>query len=173
MKGIQRQFTKAYMKDNVTTINMLQLELIYKKVVELKVNQLTGVRDIDRLNSIMLQQNQHIYNVDLYPTVFDKAGMLWKMLISSHAFIDGNKRIAFLVALMTLRMNNIYLDIDVGMLYNFSISIIVNHLTIDEVSAFLKDNSVSIGNARIEFDVELKEVFNDLKVRELLDLLSR
>lgn len=108
MKGMQKWFTRVYMKNNVTTINMLQLERIYAEVVELKEYQLVGVRDIERLNSIILQKNQHIFNVDLYPTVFNKAGMLWKMLIDSHVFIDENKRIAFLVALLTLRMSTIF-----------------------------------------------------------------
>ncbi|MHB1405549.1 MAG: Fic family protein [Desulfitobacteriaceae bacterium] len=51
----------------------------------------------NKIKSVLDQQNPH-FGYDKYPTVFDKAAMLWYFLTKNHCFMDGNKRVGFYAA---------------------------------------------------------------------------
>ncbi len=44
---------------------------------------------------------------DLYPTEIEKAAALFESLIINHPFIDGNKRISYVLMRLTLMENNL------------------------------------------------------------------
>ena len=55
---------------------------------------LGGFLNPEALDSALAQPQQSFGGHELYPTLHEKAAALGFLLISNHAFIDGNKRIA-------------------------------------------------------------------------------
>lgn len=52
-----------------------------------------GIRDFGALESALAQPHVTFDQVELYPTLLDKAAALGHALILNHPFVDGNKRI--------------------------------------------------------------------------------
>jgi len=53
-----------------------------------------GLRDLGLLEAALSQPRQTFAGDGLYPTMIDKAACLGFSLITSHPFVDGNKRIS-------------------------------------------------------------------------------
>lgn len=53
-----------------------------------------GLRDLGALESAVAQPSMAFDGKDLYPSLAEKAAALCYSLVSNHAFVDGNKRIA-------------------------------------------------------------------------------
>ncbi|MBP6665438.1 MAG: type II toxin-antitoxin system death-on-curing family toxin, partial [Chitinophagales bacterium] len=64
-----------------------------------------GIRDINGLESATYQPQMTFGDIDLYPTIGDKAAILCFVLVSNHPFIDGNKRIGHAAMEMFLLLN--------------------------------------------------------------------
>ena len=64
-----------------------------------------GVRSLDILDSAIESIYQTFGGKELYPTIEEKAARLGYNLITSHAFVDGNKRTG-LLAMMALLISN-------------------------------------------------------------------
>ena len=64
-----------------------------------------GLRDMGLLDAAVHRPQATFGGQDLYPTLFAKAGALCHSLIKNHAFVDGNKRAAFLSAGLFLALN--------------------------------------------------------------------
>jgi death-on-curing family protein len=58
---------------------------------------------------------------DLYPGFFDKAGILFYLMIKNHPFKNGNKRIAMSTLLVVLYSNDQWIKVDTQVLYNFAV----------------------------------------------------
>ncbi len=69
-----------------------------------------GLRDLGLLESAVYSAQSCFGDTEAYPTIEEKAARLMFALVSNHAFVDGNKRIAILVMLVTLRLNGISLS---------------------------------------------------------------
>ena len=66
-----------------------------------------GVRDYQMLDSSINAIYQTFDQKDLYPNIIEKATRLAFNLISSHPFLDGNKRIGMHMLIIYLRFENI------------------------------------------------------------------
>ena len=77
---------------------------IHEKLVEASGGS-SGLRDEGLLKSAVYSAEVSFDDVEMYPTVEEKAARLAYSLINSHAFVDGNKRIGVFVMLMTLKLN--------------------------------------------------------------------
>ena len=55
-----------------------------------------GVRDLGGLESALARPQAAFGDTEFYPDIFTKAAVLMDGLTRNHAFIDGNKRSAFL-----------------------------------------------------------------------------
>ncbi len=69
-----------------------------------------GLRDEGLLESALEGIFQTFDGKELYPTKEEKGARLGYMLISNHAFVDGNKRIGMHIMLTFLEVNGIRLD---------------------------------------------------------------
>ena len=69
-----------------------------------------GVRDEGLLDSAIEGAFATIDGVELYPSKEEKAAKLGYLLISNHAFVDGNKRIGVYVLLSFLEPNGIHIE---------------------------------------------------------------
>jgi death-on-curing protein len=66
-----------------------------------------GVRDLGLLESALYRPQ-----TGYYETLVDMAAALMESLLLNHAFVDGNKRAAFFVTDVFLRMNGYRLKVD-------------------------------------------------------------
>lgn len=71
---------------------------------------LAGVRDIDALESSIINCMQTFDDKDLYPTVIEKSARTAFSICKNHPFIDGNKRTAILAMLVLLEINGFNLN---------------------------------------------------------------
>lgn len=69
-----------------------------------------GIRDMGLLESAVYSAVANYEGFDAYPSIEEKAARLMFALANNHAFIDGNKRIAVFVMLMTLQLNEVKID---------------------------------------------------------------
>ena len=69
-----------------------------------------GLRDYGLLESAVLGYYQSFDDVELYPTVIEKAARMAYAVCKNHPFVDGNKRVAVTSMLVMLRINNITLS---------------------------------------------------------------
>jgi death-on-curing protein len=72
------------------------------------------------LESCVLTPFQRFSGKALYPTLVDKASMLFYLMIKNHPFQNGNKRIAITTLLTFLYVNDKWLRADTQELHNFT-----------------------------------------------------
>jgi len=62
----------------------------------------SGIRDKNLLSSALARPNMTFDGQDLYPSAATKAAAIFESVVINHPFLDGNKRIAFLLLRLTL-----------------------------------------------------------------------
>jgi death-on-curing protein len=128
------------------------------------IKPMYGIRDKNSLDSISQSLNQIVFDVELYPTIIDKAAQLWFSLINSHCFYNGNKRTALAATYVFLKQNGYQLLIDPSF-YNFSLDIIEKALDRSDIQKYLKNKISKIekcakeGVEILQFDLSENEDF--------------
>jgi death-on-curing protein len=61
-----------------------------------------------RIDAILAHQHP-VFGFDKYPTILQKAAMLWYFFTKGHCFVDGNKRVGIQTAIVFLTVNG-YID---------------------------------------------------------------
>lgn len=102
------------------------------------------------LESCVLTPFQRFSGKSLYPRLFDKASILFYLMIKNHPFQNGNKRIAITTLLAFLYFNDKWLKVDTQELYNFTVWIAQSSPRFkDEVVAairkFIREHLVDAG----------------------------
>ena len=100
-----------------------------------------GIRDIGLVESAVARPRASFGGKDLYKGVFDKAAALLQSLLKNHPFVDGNKRTALSSAGIFLKMNGYNLKNKHKEEVEFAIKVDNEHLTLEEISSWLKKNS--------------------------------
>lgn len=101
-----------------------------------------GVRDESRLLSVVESPFQHVFGKELYESLFDKAAVYMKSIITDHPFADGNKRTATMLATIFLHKNGFELNLKPIDLADFAVKIAVDHLSVNEIADWLQKHSV-------------------------------
>ena len=81
-----------------------------------------GVRDHGLPESAVLRAQNGYYN-----DAFEEAAALMESLGNNHAFIDGNKRICFVMTDAMLRANGYVLDVDASTAHQFIVGAMERH----------------------------------------------
>ncbi|OIL77776.1 type II toxin-antitoxin system death-on-curing family toxin, partial [Oenococcus oeni] len=103
--------------DNMIDLNN-QAETIFTE------DGIYGLKDRNGLDSVLALMNQETFGRDYYPTIIDKASFLWYTIATKQLFHNGNKRTAFLSALIFLKINFFNLIVNNSeKLYKISIDI--------------------------------------------------
>jgi death-on-curing protein len=64
-----------------------------------------GVRDKAALESAINRPYQTFDGQELYPETIDKAAAIFESIISNHPFVDGNKRTAYVLLRLLLKLD--------------------------------------------------------------------
>lgn len=100
-----------------------------------------GVRDKELLLSVEQLPRQRAFGTDLYPTVFHKAAVYARNIITSHPFLDGNKRSGITCAIVFLESGGYIFKAPQGELQDYAVEIARTKPTIEEIAAWLKKRS--------------------------------
>jgi death-on-curing protein len=91
------------MTEYVTTAEAL----FFHKVLIERYGGASGIRDAGALESAL-----HRPQTGYYDTIIDEAAALLESLVHNHPFVDGNKRVAFAVVDVFLRINGYVIAAD-------------------------------------------------------------
>lgn len=100
-----------------------------------------GIIDIGLLKSAVEKPFTGLSNgTEFYPTLVQKAAVLFEAIVNYHPFVDGNKRLAAIVTNLFLDEKGykfIYTDKEI---VNFSIRVSNKRLTISEIEKWIKSH---------------------------------
>lgn len=97
-----------------------------------------GIRDMGLLESAVYNVLTSFENVELYPTVEEKAARYAYGLTSNHAFVDGNKRIGIFVMLTVLRLNGVEIEYTQAELISLGLSLADGSMGYQDVLTWIK-----------------------------------
>ena len=100
-----------------------------------------GIRDRDLLESAILRPFQTFDNLELYPTIIEKAASLIESILINHPFIDGNKRTGYALLRLFLLQNGFDLISSQDNKYEFVINIASGALKYEGIVTWLKLNT--------------------------------
>lgn len=99
----------------------------------------SGVRDLGLLESAL-----HRPRSGYYKSLSEQAAALLQSLTNNHAFVDGNKRVAFATTAAFLYINGYRLAVGADEAESFLIdSVICNHASVPDIATWLERYSVS------------------------------
>ena len=99
-----------------------------------------GVRDMGLLESAVYSADNSFDDVELYPSIEEKAARLMFALTSNHAFVDGNKRIGVFTMLITLELNGIFLKFSQKELIELGLSVADGSWNYEKILEWIKSH---------------------------------
>jgi death-on-curing protein len=105
-----------------------------------------GIRDQGSLLAALARPYATFDQQELYPTPVEKAAAIFESLIINHSFIDGNKRIAYV--LMRLTLLDFYFDVMAfdDEKYDMAIAASTGTIRFDEIKVWIEQHLVSINS---------------------------
>jgi death-on-curing protein len=100
-----------------------------------------GIRDLYALKAAIQRPFSTFDGKDLYPTIYDKAAALVESLVKNHAFIDGNKRIGYVMLRFYLIESGYDLSASQTDKYNFIIEISKGNLDFERIKEWIVRNA--------------------------------
>jgi death-on-curing protein len=93
-----------------------------------------GIRDLGLLESALARPRSGYYK-----SLSEQASALLQSLAGNHAFVDGNKRMAFAAAAVFLRMNGYALEVDADDAERFLIEVVIKgRAEVSDIAAWLE-----------------------------------
>ena len=90
------------------------------------------------LNMIVNLPEQFVFGKPLYPTIFDKATILFVQLIKKNVFANANKRTAFYVLVKFLNLNGYHFSVSVEEAGEMCVTMAVEALTDEKMISYSK-----------------------------------
>ena len=100
-----------------------------------------GVRDYDAILSLESLPRQSAFGKELYPTLFSKAAVYARNIISGHPFVDGNKRTAMTATSVFLENNGYKLAVEKGMVEKFALRLVKEKFGIEVIASWFEKNT--------------------------------
>jgi len=106
-----------------------------------------------RLESCILTPFQTFGRKDLYPSLIGKAAMLFYLMIKSHPFVNGNRRIALTSLLTFLYKNDKWLAVNPHDLYKVTVWVAESPAefkvqTVSSIEKFIGDHVTAAGDTQ-------------------------
>jgi dihydrofolate reductase len=113
---------------------------IHNKIID-KTGGGKGIRDQGALESALFRPYATFDGTDLYPTTIEKAAALFESLIINHPFIDGNKRMAYVLMKLTLAVDKTFVITSENEKYEMAIKASQGDLRFDEIKLWLQSKT--------------------------------
>jgi death-on-curing protein len=93
-------------RDDVTYLTLVEVVTFHELLIE-EFGGASGIRDLGALESALYRPRTGYYR-----DVIEEAAALFESLVQNHPFVDGNKRVAFAVMDVFLRVDGRVLEVD-------------------------------------------------------------
>ena len=114
---------------------------IHERLVE-RFGGIPGVRDRGLLESALFRPR-----TGYYEDLAEMAAALFESLIMNHAFVDGNKRVAFFASDVFLRLNGWRIDVDDDEAHAFLIGLLeVGECNLEKLTPWIRESITKIRN---------------------------
>ena len=110
---------------------------LYQRLAE-ETGGSVGVRDEGLLESALESAFSGFGGQEFYPSTEEKGARIGYLLISNHAFVDGNKRIGVLILLTFLEVNGIRLNVFDEELVQMGLSVAEGSMGYPELLAWVQ-----------------------------------
>ena len=100
----------------------------------------TGLRDKGAHESAVARPAMTFGGEDLYEDLASKASALMHSLVLNHAFVDGNKRIAFMTMVAFLRKNGVRFSPDQAHITAIILSLAAGEVSEESLARWIRDN---------------------------------
>lgn len=107
-----------------------------------------GLRDRNLLESALAQPKMTVGGKFAHKTLFDKAAAYGFHVCKNHPFIDGNKRVAFVLMDIFLQSNGWEIVAHEEEAYSLMMDLASGKLTKAQLSAWVKEHSARIRRSR-------------------------
>lgn len=117
------------------------------EVIEIHQDQIVryggkpGTRDLGLLESALAMPAATFGGGFLHTDIFEMAAAYLFHLVQNHPFIDGNKRVGAVAAIIFLALNGCDIDAPPGALYDFVMALAQGERTKAEAAIFLREHS--------------------------------
>ena len=101
-----------------------------------------GIRDRGLIESALARGDSSFGQVELYPSVIEKAAAIGCGLTQNHGFIDGNKRIGMATMLLILRRNQITLSFTQEELIALGLAVAQGSFTVEDTVAWITAHTI-------------------------------
>src|SRR5574343_484123 len=129
------------MEEKIQFLALNEIMLIHQNQIELNGGSL-GVRDHGLLDSALAQPESTFSGSYLHSDIYSMAAAYLYHLVMNHPFIDGNKRVATVSALIFLEMNDYELEVDEDRLFDTVMKVASNKLNKNELIEFFRKFTV-------------------------------
>ena len=125
---------------------MINIEVVkyFHSILIVEFGGSNGIRDLNALQAAIQRPYSTFDGKDLYPTIYDKAAALVESLVKNHAFIDGNKRIGYVMLRFFLIESGYDLSASQTDKYNFIIGISKGDLDFKDIKEWIVQNAQKI-----------------------------
>jgi death on curing protein len=125
---------------------MINIEIVkyFHSILIVEFGGSNGIRDLNALQAAIQRPYSTFDGKDLYPTINDKAAALVESLVKNHAFIDGNKRIGYVMLRFFLIESGYDLSASQTDKYNFIIEISKGNLDFEGIKKWIVRNAQKI-----------------------------
>jgi len=123
--------------------------LTFEEVKKIQINQINrygglhGLRDEKLLDSAINYPQATFGKKYLHPDIYHMASSYMYAIIKNHPFLDGNKRTGFIVGIIFLAYNNIFIDAQEDELFDLAIAMTQSKITESEAATFFKQKSIA------------------------------
>ena len=105
-----------------------------------------GIKDSSALKAVVAQPRQNVFGTELYPTIYDKAAILFEMCINKHCFFNGNKRTAVMALYVFLSKNGCRLNVSNNEIADYAVYVAVqkgeDRLSNEDISKWIEMSSM-------------------------------
>lgn len=122
---------------------MIQLEqvlIFHARLIDI-FGGTEGIRSMELLKSALARPFQTFDGKDLYKTPFQKAAAIAESVTRNHPFVDGNKRMGYVLMRLLLNQGGLDLEASEDEKYAVMIHLAEGKLGFDELVNWLEKNS--------------------------------
>jgi death-on-curing protein len=127
---------------------MISLEQVIKiqDILIDKFGGAKGIKDLAQLESALSRPYQTFGGIELHINQFHKAAAIIQSLLINHPFIDGNKRIGYVVMRLILLEKGWEIIATQDEKYSFVINNASGKMEFNEIANWIQSNAIRISN---------------------------
>lgn len=101
-----------------------------------------GIRDKNALQSAISRPYQTFQGKELYETPEDKASAILESIISNHPFVDGNKRIGYVLMRLVLIENGMDIKTQENEKFEFILDVAKGNVKFEQIKLWIQTNQI-------------------------------